>query len=122
MKTRQHVFKVFCFVDIFVEKAKEIIWLPICVCCSEQRNTLPVVTFEFPLRKRLERLPINYFFFFFLPVFSISLWEFYLISFIFPEIFSPFVTRDLAEVMFEIKEPSYGKILVEEEIFIDVYV
>lgn len=24
--------------------------------------------------------------------------------------------------MFEIKEPSYGKILVEEEIFIDVYV
>lgn len=35
--------------------------------------------------------------------------------------FSSFVTRDLAEVVLEFIEPSYGKILVKE-IFIDVYV
>lgn len=36
--------------------------------------------------------------------------------------YSPFVTRDLAEMMLESKEPSCGKIPVKEKIFIDGYV
>lgn len=36
--------------------------------------------------------------------------------------YSLFVTRDLAGVMLESKEPSRGKIPVKEKIFIDVYV
>lgn len=44
-----------------------------------------------------------------------------IISLILTEMFSSFVTRDLAEVVLEFIEPSYGKILVKE-IFIDVYV
>lgn len=65
---------------------------------------------------------MNSSFIFFLPAFSISLWESNLISVILPEIFSLFVTRDLAGVTLEIKGPSYGKILVKKEIFVDVYI